>query len=104
MDIEEPIDPDLLEPWREIDVEYESFQAAMFQHEETAEVIVVEAEAGPFSGESAQYEILLLPHDYEDDTEPKATLEDGLSDADRAIHEAHSIMATDKVDEYADKK
>lgn len=103
MDIEEPINPDLLEPWREIDVEYESFQAAMFQHEETAEVIVVEAEQGPFSDGNADFAILLLGSDYEDDAEPKAILEDGLPDGKRAVHEARAIMATDKVKEYADE-
>lgn len=102
MDLEETIDPELLAPWHKIDVEYESFQAAMYQHEETAERIVVEAEQGPFSDSAAEYEVLLLPPESDEQgVEPKATLEEGIKNGERAVHEAEAIIATDKVDDYA---
>lgn len=103
MDTDKDINPELLEPWVEIDVEYDTFQAGMWQHEETAKIIVAEAEQGPFHGENPEYEILLLSGDEALEDEPEAVLETGIKGAERAKHEAEAIIATDKVEEYANE-
>lgn len=102
MDIEGNIDPEILAPWREMDTEYD-FQAGMWQNEETAKIIVAEAEQGPFFTEVPKYEILLLSGDEALEDEPEAVLEDDIDGPERAVYEAQAIMAANKVEDYANE-
>jgi hypothetical protein len=102
MSVSDRADPELLGPWHEIDVQYDFFQEWAFQHEETANVVSVEQEMGPFDNGLMRYQIVLLPPDYQEGepgVEPLNTVEDGFNTKEEALHEAEALMATGVIDE-----
>lgn len=102
MDLEKPIDDEMLEPWHEIEPPYPDFQIEMWQNAETAHRLVVRRRQGPDVSKTNQYEIALLPFEDEEDQTEIAIIEDGFSDWARAVHEAEALMVTDTVEDNAE--
>lgn len=99
MEIDEGINPELLSPWVETDVEYDDFQFAQWENAETAYTLIVEQESGPHDDGVNRYQLILLPPDAVNG----ATVEDGFVDKERATHEAEALMATGTVMETANE-
>lgn len=97
------IDAESVEPWYEIEPEYQMFQHRAWEHPETAHQLTVEDEPGPHGNRRPDFQVLLLEHNPDGTDELVAELETGLNSISSAAREAEALMVTNSVYDEANQ-